>query len=96
MISPGENYAVRNTDGEKNEPVIVDHVTVINPGEDYDKDDKVIDSDGNEYTTFVDDFGRIVNVIPPDATVIIVPEVTEFPELTVETKTGFGAILRAQ
>ena len=96
MISPGENYAVRNTDGEKNEPVIVDHVTVINPGEDYDKDDKVIDSDGNEYTTFVDDFGRIVNVIPPDATVINVPEVTEFPELTVETKTGFGAILRAQ
>ena len=96
MISPGENYAVRNTDGEKNEPVIVDHVTVINPGEDYDKDDKVIDSDGNEYTTFIDDFGRIVNVVPPDSTVINVPEVTEFPVLTVQTKTGFGAILRAQ
>ena len=96
ILTPGENYPVKNEDGEKNEPVIVDHVTVITPGEDYDKDDKVIDSDGNEYTTFIDDFGRIVNVVPPDSTVINVPEVTEFPVLTVQTKTGFGAILRAQ
>ena len=96
ILTPGVNYPVRNTDGEQNEPVIVDHVTVITPGEDYDKDDKVIDSDGNEYTTFIDDFGRIVNVVPPDSTVINVPEVTEFPVLTVQTKTGFGAILRAQ
>ena len=96
ILTPGENYPVKNEDGEKNEPVIVDRVTVINPGEDYDKDDKVIDSDGNEYTTFIDDFGRIVNVVAPDSTIINVPEVTEFPVLTVQTKTGFGAILRAQ
>ena len=96
VLTPGENYPVKNTDGEQNEPVIVDHVTIINPGEDYDRDDKVIDDAGNEYTTFVDDFGRIVNVIPPDGTIMNTPEINEFPELTVQTTTGFGAILRAQ
>ena len=40
-------------------------------------------------------------MVAPDSTIINVPEVTEFPVLTVVSKdgspsTGFGAILRAQ
>ena len=75
---------------------MVDHVTIVNPGEDYDKDDKVTDNAGNEYEIIVDNFGRIIKVIPPNSAMVSAPEITEFPELIVESKTGFGAILRAQ
>ena len=92
ILTPGENYPVK--DDQK--PVIVDHVSVIKPGEEYDKDDKVIDSAGNEYSVIVDDFGRIVSVTIPPSSSVNVAEIIEFPELTVQTKTGFGAILRAQ
>ena len=35
-------------------------------------------------------------MITPDGTIMNTPEINEFPELTVQTTTGFGAILRAQ
>ena len=92
IITPGENYPVKD-DGE---PVVVDHVTIVSPGEDYDKDDKVTDNAGNEYEISVDNFGRIVRVTPPNPSMVSAPTITEFPELIVESKTGFGAILRAQ
>ena len=92
IITPGENYPVKD-DGE---PVVVDHVTIVSPGEDYDKDDKVTDNAGNEYEISVDNFGRIVRVTPPNPSMDSAPTITEFPELIVESKTGFGAILRAQ
>ena len=92
VITPGENYPIK----DPGEPVVVDHVTIVNPGEDYDKDDKVTDNAGNEYEIVVDNFGRIIRVTPPNSTMVSAPEITEFPELIVESKTGFGAILRAQ
>ena len=92
VITPGENYPIK----DPGEPVVVDHVTIVNPGEDYDKDDKVTDNAGNEYEIVVDNFGRIIRVTPPNSAMVSAPEITEFPELIVESKTGFGAILRAQ
>ena len=76
------------------EPVVVDRVTIVNPGQDYDKDDKVTDDDGNEYTTYIDNLGRIVNIIPPSAATINVKEITKLPELKIDTRTGYGAILK--
>ena len=60
---------------------------------------QVIDNDGNEYTIYVDteNNGKIVNVLPPDSsTAIKVKEVKDLPELIIETKTGYGAILKPQ
>ena len=92
VVSEGENYPIKDVDDE--EPVVVDRVTIVNPGQDYDKDDKVTDDDGNEYTTYVDNLGRIVNVIPPSAATINVKEITKLPELKIDTRTGYGAILK--
>jgi len=92
MISIGENYPIKD-DGE---PVVVDHIVVINPGTGYDKDDVIEDSSGNEYKPLVDATGRIVTVIPPDNTQTNVSEINDFPELTIRTETGEGAVLRAQ
>tara|TARA_Y100000766_G_scaffold280588_1_gene290668 strand:- start:57 stop:2333 length:2277 start_codon:yes stop_codon:yes gene_type:complete len=92
MISIGENYPIKD-DGK---PVVVDHIVVINPGTGYDKDDVIEDSSGNEYKPLVDATGRIVTVIPPDNTKNNVSEINDFPELTIRTETGEGAVLRAQ
>ena len=92
VVSEGENYPIKDVDDE--EPVVIDRVTIVNPGHDYDRDDKVTDEDGNEYTTYVDNMGRIVNVIPPSAATINVSEITKLPELTIDTRTGYGAILK--
>ena len=104
IVSEGENYPVidnESTVGVGDIPYIVDHVVVVDPGVNYDPDDKVIDNEGNEYTIYVDDNGKIVNVLPPNSsgakgTVTKVKEVKDLPELIVETKTGFGAILKPQ
>jgi len=92
VVSEGENYPIKDVDDE--EPVVIDRVTIVNPGQDYDKDDKVTDDDGNEYTTYIDNLGRIVNVIPPSAATINVKEITKLPELKIDTRTGYGAILK--
>ena len=104
IVSEGENYPVidnESTVGVGDIPYIVDHVVVVDPGFNYDPDDKVIDNEGNEYTIYVDDNGKIVNVLPPNSsgakgTVTKVKEVKDLPELIVETKTGFGAVLKPQ
>jgi len=92
VVSEGENYPIR--DDEDKTPVVIDRVTIVNPGQDYGKDDKVTDEDGNEYTTFVDNLGRIVNVIPPSSAIVNVKEITKLPELKIDTRTGYGAILK--
>ncbi len=94
MISIGENYPIKNDDDQG--PVVVDHIVVINPGTGYDKDDVIEDSSGNEYKPLVDTTGRIVTVIPPNNTQNNVSEINDFPELTIRTQTGEGAVLRAQ
>ena len=92
VVSEGENYPIKDTDDE--EPVVIDRVTIVNPGFDYSKDDVVTDDDGNEYTTYVDNMGRIVNVIPPSAATVNVKEISKLPELKIDTRTGYGAILK--
>ena len=92
MISIGENYPI----DEDNVPVVVDHVVVVNPGTGYDKDDVIEDSSGNEYTPLVDATGRIVSVIAPNNIKNNVSEINDFPQLTIRTESGEGAVLRAQ
>ena len=93
VVSGGENYPVVETD---NETYTVDHVVVVNPGENYKNEDVITDEQGNVYDKILDENGRIINVIPPNPEVNNVKEVTELPVLTVQSQTGFGAILTGQ
>ena len=92
VVSEGENYPV--PEDIDDEDLIIDRVIPINPGEDYDPDDKVTDNDGNEYKIYVDVDGRIVNVTVPDSTKVNVNPLKELPELNIDTRTGHGAILK--
>ena len=95
MITPGENYPVIE-DNSRNNPYTVDHVVVVNPGENYNVDDVITDNAGNEYVFFLDENGKILNVIAPNSKNQNVNPITDLPELNIETTTGFGAILKAQ
>ena len=44
----------------------VDHVVVVKAGQGYKPEDTVVDDKGNVYEKFLDEKGRILNVIPPD------------------------------
>ena len=94
IVSAGENYPViePDDDGIYN----IDHVVVVNPGEDYSPDDVITDDKGNIYDKILDESGRILNVIPPNPETTNVEAVLEPQELTISTSTGFGAILKAQ
>ena len=95
IVTPGENYPVieENT-GDKE--YTVDHVIVISPGEGYKEEDIIQDNVGNEYVKILDTNGKILNVIPPDpANVNLIP-VKDIPLLTIESETGFGAIIKPQ
>ena len=94
VVSPGEFYPI--IEPEDDGIYTIDHVVVVNPGEDYKQDDIIRDDKGNIYEKFLDESGRILNVIPPNPENTNVEAVTEFPEITIETSTGFGAILKAQ
>ena len=94
VVSPGEFYPIIEPDDSGD--YTVDHVVVVNPGEDYTQDDVITDDKGNVYEKFLDESGRILNVIPPNPETTNVESVTELPELTIESETGFGAILKAQ
>ena len=93
VITGGENYPVIET---ADETYTVDHVVIVNPGKDYKEEDEITDQQGNKYTKFIDEQGRLLNVIPPNPENENVEEVKDFPELSIRTNTGSGAILRAQ
>ena len=98
VVNGGENYPIIETSDDS---YTVDHVVVVNPGEGYKEDDIITDQQGNVYKKFIDSNGKILNVIPPNASINNVEEVTEFPVLSItgpngELTTGFGAILSAQ
>ena len=94
VVSPGEFYPI--IEPEDDGIYTIDHVVVVNPGEDYKQEDVIRDDKGNIYEKFLDESGRILNVIPPNPETTNVEAITEFPEITIETSTGFGAILKAQ
>ena len=74
----------------------VDHVVVVNPGQNYKQEDTVVDNKGNIYEKFLDERGRILNVIPPNPATNNVETFSTLPELLIATNTGSGALLKAQ
>ena len=98
VINGGENYPVIET---SEDTYVVDHVVIVNPGENYSQEDIITDSKGNVYTKFIDEFGRILNVIPPNPETNNVEEVSELVDMFISgpnntSPSGSGAILRAQ
>ena len=93
VVSPGENYPVieDNTDDKE---FTVDHVVIVNSGEGYTQEDVIQDNEGNEYSFIVDNNGKLLNIIPPNPIVQDVIPVKSIPELTIESETGFGAIIK--
>ena len=94
IVSSGENYPVIETDDEG--VYAVDHVVVVKPGQNYKPEDKVVDDKGNEYEKFLDEQGRILNVIPPDPATNDIEPFNTLPEIEVISSTGIGALLKAQ
>ena len=93
VVTEGENYTV----GEDSQDYVADDENgpiIVNPGEGYDQEnDRIVDSNGNEYSVKTDDSGRIYNVVRV-ATDNTYKSITE--ELTYDavSSTGYGAILR--
>lgn len=85
FISPGENYPP-----DEAETVYVDEVDIIDPGSGYTDEDTATDQDGNEYKLDVDN-GEIIKVTP-----LNIKKVDNLPEITVESDTGSGAILKVR
>ena len=98
IISAGENYPVIEPDEDDNSggQYPVDHVVVVNPGQNYKEEDIVIDNKGNVYEKFIDERGRILNVIPPNPSINNVQTFSTLPELSILTTTGRGAIIKGQ
>jgi len=84
VVSEGENYPV-----EEEIPYVVESVSVINPGQDFEDGDTVIDDQGNEYDVLIQS-GAIIKVTPINSR-----DVTNIPVLEVISKNGSGAILAA-
>ena len=84
VVSEGENYPM-----DEEVPYIVDNVTIINPGTGYEEDDIVTDNLGNEYKADIY-LGSIIKVTPINS-----KDITDFPEISVKTATGSGALLSA-
>ena len=94
ILSGGENFPVIETDDEG--VYTVDHVVVVKPGENYKPEDKVVDDKGNVYEKFLDEQGRILNVIPPDPAMNNLEAFSTLPEIEIISPTGTGALLKAQ
>ena len=84
VVSEGENYPV-----DEQIPYIVESVSVINPGQDFEDGDTAVDDQGNEYDVVVQS-GAIIKVTPINS-----KDVTNIPVLEVISKNGSGAILAA-
>ena len=94
IVSSGENYPVIETDDDGQ--YTVDHVAVISPGQNYKPEDIITDQKGNVYDKFLDDKGRILNVIPPDAKTNNLEPFDTLPVLSILSTTGFGAVIKGQ
>ncbi len=96
VVTGGENYPLIESEDGSDAVYNVDHVVVANPGRNYSPDDVISDDKGNVYNAFLDLDGRILNVIPPNPALSNLEPVTDLPELTIQTSTGSGAVLKAQ
>ena len=84
IVSEGLYYPISD-----DVPPIIDSVTIVNPGYGYEDGDTVTDNLGNEYDTQIA-FGSIIKVTPINS-----KDIDELPILTVNSKTGSGAVLKA-
>jgi hypothetical protein len=96
IVSAGENYPVIEPEEGDEGPYTIDHVVVVKPGQNYKQEDIVRDNKGNVYEKFLDERGRILNVIPPDPSTNNLETFTSLPELEIISSTGVGALLKAQ
>ena len=94
IVSQGENYPVPEPELDSKPPYVVDHVVIVNPGIGYTSTDTFKDEDDNDYKAYVDNSGRIVNLVPPDAEHYNVKDVVKLPKIIIKTETGSGAILK--
>jgi hypothetical protein len=83
IVSEGENYPV-----EDDEDYTVTDTTVLSPGIGYSPDDTATDDNGNEYSLRVDN-GRIISATPINNV-----KVDTLPNITINTSTGIGALIR--
>lgn len=84
VVSEGENYPA-----DEVIPYVVQSVSVIDPGQDFEDGDTVVDDQGNEYDVVIQS-GAILKVTPINS-----KDVTNIPTLEVISKNGTGAILAA-
>ena len=96
IVSAGENYPVIEPVEEDEGPYTVDHVVVVKPGQNYKQEDIVTDQKGNVYEKFLDEQGRILNVIPPNPATNNLESFTTLPDIEIISSTGTGALLKAQ
>ena len=96
VVSSGENYPVIEPEEGDDGVYTVDHVVVVKPGQNYKQEDIITDQKGNVYEKFLDEQGRILNVIPPDPSMNNLEPFTTLPELEVISSTGIGALLKGQ
>ena len=96
IVNSGENYPVIEPEEGDDGVYAVDHVVVVKPGQDYKQEDVITDDKGNVYEKFLDESGRILNVIPPNPATNNVETFSTLPELSIQTTTGFGAIIKGQ
>ena len=96
IVSSGTNYPVIEREEGDDGVYTVDHVVVVDAGQNYTQNDTVVDDKGNVYNMFLDEQGRILNVIPPDPTRNNLEPYTTLPVMEVISNTGTGALLKAQ
>lgn len=84
VTSSGEGYPYL----PDQEPYGVVDVAVQTPGLNYSKNDTAIDNLGNSYKLTVDN-GTIISATP-----LNIIEATDLPRIAVNSKTGFGAVLK--
>jgi hypothetical protein len=96
IVSSGTNYPVIEPEEGDDGVYTVDHVVVVDAGQNYTQNDTVVDDKGNVYNMFLDEQGRILNVIPPDPTRNNLEPYTTLPVMEVISNTGTGALLKAQ
>ena len=96
IVSAGENYPVIEPEIGDEGPYTVDHVVVVKPGQNYKQEDIVTDQKGNIYEKFLDEQGRILNVIPPNPSNVNLETFDTLPEVEIISSTGTGALLKAQ
>ena len=96
IVSSGTNYPVIEREEGDDGVYTVDHVVVVDAGQNYTQNDTVVDDKGNVYNMFLDEQGRILNVIPPDPSTNNLEPYTTLPVMEVISNTGTGALLKAQ